>query len=458
MKNMKKIFALLLALTMLATLFVGCGKQEETVEAPAEAPAEAGTAHHINAYGLPSYSIHYSADGKTFDYMNEAGELVSVSEEEVMEYLDAVVATCEEYTLTNRGLQLCYQEQYYQVYQTYGFYLMLMMDTAKALDEQTGTDGANTWQYAFVDAGIKMFHRMAAVVTEAKASGFDTTEAMEALEAGRKQLEEQAAAVGYEDMDKFIADSVAPGITLEEYMNFFEMQSVFNAYATYLQEQETVTDEEIDAYYAENEESLAESYPKIDKNVVNVRHILVKPEETADEEGNTSISDEAWAEAEAKANEIYGQWKTGASSEEFFAELATEFTEDPGSAETGGLYEDVYPGQMVTEFNDWCFADDRQVGDTAIVKTSYGYHIMFFSGEGDYVYWRKSVEDMITSERVNDELANIEAKYPLESDLTKVIVLDKTAPSVPTEETEEEAPVVEEHVHTEGDGHVHEEG
>ena len=186
--------------------------------------------------------------------------------------------------------------------------------------------------------------------------------------------------------------------------------------------------------------------------MVNVRHILIAPEETTTEDGTTSISDEAWAEAEATANGVYKQWKEGEATEESFAELVKQHTEDPGSAETGGLYEDVYPGQMVTEFNDWCFADGRKVGDTAVVKTDYGYHIMFFSGEGDYVYWRKSVQDMITGETVNNMLAEIEAKYPMEYDLTKAIMLDKTAPTVPTEETEEaegtELPV-EEHVHTE---------
>lgn len=468
MKNNKRILALLLALVMVMTLFVGCGKQEEAVEEPAEevhdhdhsaeeetaAPtAEKVTGHHVNAHGLESFSIHYFTEdgGTAYEYMNEAGELVSVSQEEVDAYMDEVIATCEDYTFTNRELQYAYQEQYYQTYQALGMYMMLMMDGSKGLDEQVGGDGVNTWQYSFMDAGIKMLHRMAAVVTEAKKNNFDTADAMKLLEEGRTNLEMTAEQVGYEDLDKFVADSVGPGATLESYLNFYELESVFQSYAEHLQAQIEVTDAEIDAYYAEKEEELAESYPKIDKNVVDVRHILIAPEETTAEDGTTSISDEAWAEAEAKANEIYEQWKSGEATEESFAELVPAHTEDPGSAETGGLYEDVYPGQMVTEFNDWCFADGRKVGDNAIVKTDYGYHIMFFSGEGDYVYWRKSVKDMITGETVNNMLAEIEAKYPMEIDLTKAIMLDKTAPTVPSAEGEEASnlPIVEEHVHTE---------
>ena len=226
----------------------------------------------------------------------------------------------------------------------------------------------------------------------------------------------------------------------------------------YLQEQIEVAEEEIDTYWAENEETLTADYglTKIDKNVVDVRHILIAPEQTTAEDGSTSISDEAWAEAEAKANQIYEQWKSGEATEDSFAELAAAHTEDSGSAETGGLYKDVYPGQMVEAFNDWCFADGRKAGDHTVVKTDYGYHIVYFSGEGDYVYWRKSVKDIITNEQVTNQLVEIEAKYPMEADLTKVIILDKTAPTLPVAEEEAAAELpVEEHVHTEDDGHEH---
>ena len=46
---------------------------------------------------------------------------------------------------------------------------------------------------------------------------------------------------------------------------------------------------------------------------------------------------------------------------------------------------------MVTEFNDWCFDESREPGDTGIVKTSYGYHIMYFVGQGDQIAWEEAV-------------------------------------------------------------------
>jgi parvulin-like peptidyl-prolyl isomerase len=60
---------------------------------------------------------------------------------------------------------------------------------------------------------------------------------------------------------------------------------------------------------------------------------------------------------------------------EDFAALVKEFTEDPGSKETGGLYEDFEHGKMVKPFDDAAFNTPiGQISD--IVETPYGYHIL----------------------------------------------------------------------------------
>lgn len=108
-----------------------------------------------------------------------------------------------------------------------------------------------------------------------------------------------------------------------------------------------------------------------EKPTVDVRHILITPDTEGDE-----------YKADQKATEIYDQWRSGEATEDTFAELAVKHTEDTGSASTGGLYQAVTPGQMVTEFNDWCFDESRKPGDSEIVKTDYGYHIMYFVKAG----------------------------------------------------------------------------
>ena len=54
---------------------------------------------------------------------------------------------------------------------------------------------------------------------------------------------------------------------------------------------------------------------------------------------------------------------------------------------------------MVSAFNDWCFADGRKSGDTGIVETEYGYHVMYFSGNTDYTYR----DYLITSDLSEDD-------------------------------------------------------
>ena len=120
----------------------------------------------------------------------------------------------------------------------------------------------------------------------------------------------------------------------------------------------------------------------------NVRHILVGFEGgTTDETtGAVTYSDEEKAAAKATAEEVLTEWKSGEATEASFAGLAAEKSTDTGSTANGGLYEDIYPGQMVTNFNDWCFDEARQPGDHGIVETEYGYHIMYFVGDSETPY------------------------------------------------------------------------
>ena len=133
--------------------------------------------------------------------------------------------------------------------------------------------------------------------------------------------------------------------------------------------------------------------------LVNVRHILIGFEGgTVDETSGTTVyTDEEKAAAKAKAEEILAAFEAGEKTEEAFAALATEKTTDPGSKENGGLYENVYPGQMVSNFNDWCFDAARKTGDTGLVETEYGYHIMYFVGTSGMTHRELMIESTLRS-------------------------------------------------------------
>ena len=124
---------------------------------------------------------------------------------------------------------------------------------------------------------------------------------------------------------------------------------------------------------------------------VDVRHILVSVSDMEDEE--------AKAEGKQKAEDLLAQWKDEGGTEEGFAELAKVNSGDSGSASNGGLYEGIQPGEMVVNFNDWCFDASRKPGDTGIVETNYGYHVMYYVQQNEQATWQAKVEDTM---RQND--------------------------------------------------------
>ncbi len=131
-----------------------------------------------------------------------------------------------------------------------------------------------------------------------------------------------------------------------------------------------------------------------------VRHILVAFEGgTTDSNGNKTYSDDEKAAAKTAAEELLAQWKEGDATQDSFAALANEKSDD-GDGTTGGLYEDIYPGQMVENFENWCYEEGRKAGDTGIVESPYGYHVMYYVSDGDTTYR----DFMITNELISEDM------------------------------------------------------
>ena len=157
----------------------------------------------------------------------------------------------------------------------------------------------------------------------------------------------------------------------------------------------------------------------------NARHILASFEGgTADEYGGTVYSDEEKAAAKTAAQEILDAWKAGEATEDSFAALATEKTDDTGSAANGGLYEDIYPNQMVAEFEDWCYDASRKTGDTGLVETTYGYHVMYFVGDSDVTYRDYLIETELASAAQEEWYTGIVGSMEITEGDTKYLNMD----------------------------------
>ena len=163
--------------------------------------------------------------------------------------------------------------------------------------------------------------------------------------------------------------------------------------------------------------------------LANVRHILIGFEGgTTDENGQTVYSDEEKAAAKTKADNLLQQWKDGEATEESFIALVKDNTGDTASAETGGLYEDIYnKANYEAAFLNWSVNPDRVTGDTGVVETSYGYHIMYYVGddeltnrdyqitqkliENDMKAWEDGILDAMTATMGNDSRINKDLVY-----------------------------------------------
>lgn len=142
----------------------------------------------------------------------------------------------------------------------------------------------------------------------------------------------------------------------------------------------TVVEQENTGYYV----VLFQSRDDNSYNTVSARHILIKAE---DSDNDGTYSDDDKQKAKASIDDVYERWMQSDQTEDDFAQLANSFSQDSGSNTKGGLYEHIYKGQMVQEFNDFCFDPARKPGDVGMVfneSDSYcGYHLVYFVGQGE---------------------------------------------------------------------------
>ena len=173
------------------------------------------------------------------------------------------------------------------------------------------------------------------------------------------------AVISSDDLSKTINPSDA------DLETFFKKNAA--RYATAVPEQRTITyfaftpdqvpggvaqptQQEIQQYYTAHQSEY--SAPE----QARARHILIQVPQGADAKTD--------ATAKAKAEALLKQIQGGAN----FADLAKKNSDDPGSKDSGGELGFAQRGRMVPEFDNAIFT--QKIGDTKIVKTQYGYHIV----------------------------------------------------------------------------------
>lgn len=336
----------------------------------------------------------------------------TASDDAVLAARDTVIATAGDKELTLGQLQVYYWMEVRNFLGNYGAYAAYFgLDYTQPLDQQVCgvSETPMSWQQFFLKSALNSWQTYQGMAAEAEAQNVPMEEEFETMLANmRSDLEASAAENGFENADDVLHKSLGNAATMEDYEHFMRLYYEGFSYFNTVQDGFQPTDEEVEAYFAEHELDYADNDISKDDKYVDVRHILIIPE-NQDEAGE--YTEEAWAAAEAKSQEILDAWLAGEQTEDSFAALANEHSQDPGSNTNGGLYTKVAQGDMVEAFDAWCFDDSREVGHFGIVKTNYGYHIMYYVGSS-YVWKEYAANDLI-EERSTAFMNSVIEKYPL---------------------------------------------
>ena len=342
----------------------------------------------------------------------------TVSDEEVVKEQETVVATMGDLKLTNSLLQVYYWNLFYNSYanyvNSYGLDLSVPLDSQLSPNE-------TTWQQSMLSMAIDNWRTDAALAKLAKENNVKLdAEAQAELDNMKADMEAQAKSNNFDSAEAMLQQSLGKGCTLEAYMEYVDLY--YHAAAYYASEVEkiVVTDQDKEDFFKEYTDLFEQQ--GVDKNTrwVSVRHILIQPEGCTFNANRHVVADEQqWESCRAEAQKILDDWLANDGTEEGFGELAKELTADSNGS-SGGLYEKVSEGQMVQTFNDWCFDEARVYGDSGLVKTEFGYHIMFFVGS-EYVWDYYAGQNVLTLKK-NEIYSNAANAQEMNVEYSKIVL------------------------------------
>jgi len=139
------------------------------------------------------------------------------------------------------------------------------------------------------------------------------------------------------------------------------VRALFERDGEKLQQKIQVSDSDVKAFYDNNPDKFKSP------ETFNARHILVSSKESPAPDAKP-LGEE---EIKAKLAKVQEALKSGKA----FDAVAKEFSDDPGSKDNGGLYENISFGSFVPEFEAAVRSQKTgEVGEP--VKTPFGYHII----------------------------------------------------------------------------------
>ncbi len=264
------------------------------------------------------------------DYFKKPFKSYTASEKKLIAAQNKVVATAGEHKLTNAELSVYYWTYIYTFLDENSYYLSYLgLDYTKDFSEQACYfDKEISWQQYFLENTLSGWHQYIVLYGAAKEADFALPEnEQEYLDSLKETLDEEAKKYGYTDGADMIQKEMSIGATWDAYVKYTKETFVGMGYYSQFAKDVKLTEEDIAKQYADNIEEYKENKIalKDEYYCASVRHILITPEATKDENGKDVYTDAAWAACKEEAEKLLEEYlKKGKIDEEAFAALAKE--------------------------------------------------------------------------------------------------------------------------------------
>lgn len=421
----KRIFPVLLALLL---FFTGCAEQAEMGAEPLET---AGATQ-------PTVSVTIPADGDP----DSAACKGSYSRTEWDP--EAVAAEAGDYVLTNEQLQVWYSlavaERKLGPYDA-------APDFSRPLDTQPCPidDSVNSWQQYFLKQALNMWHTACALELQAREQPLPTEEAYKPSQKNYETYMTDIPATdylyGYNPLyqpnsmhDQYLTDLPQTLTKLAKEKGCRDLadlaETCFGTSAEALSEAVRLYNYSYMyfttlSYYIESDEEavsawmVGEGTYTDQSTTATFRQILMIPGDEAhpnvsvSANGTVGCNEETWEACVKEAEKLLDHWqKKLRHTEEAFADLAYKNSADTGSALNGGVFRNVKAGELIPELEAWAFDEARQPGDTTVLRSSYGVHILYYSCSGTAAY--EAAERDLKEEELYRLAAQARKSYPME--------------------------------------------
>ena len=443
-KKLTPVLAVLAVLSLCtALLLAGCQLAQQNAPAPATEAAPPATEATDATETTESIPVETEPqpttlpDGDPNDVTCKG--TYSGTDVEALSSAHDVVATIGEAQLTNAQLQIYY-------WMAVNTYRAEDHETAPNWDEDLDlqicelTGETISWQHYFLRSALNTWHTHQAAVMLSGNTTYPTEEAYQIIEKKHKEniseetayldvlygynmdysidpqhqayldtledtLKAMAAEAGYESLSDLVKEMAGIGTNAEYLLNYAQLTNkgyMFLATTSYRME---TSKSDVTAYYeAHAEEYAAKGITTDSGRSVTIRHILVAGDSEA---------------SKSKAQSYLSKWQKYAN-ESYFGELAYQVSDDLATNKSGGLYQDLYYGQLTGELNDWCFDPARQPGNTAVVKSDAGYHVVYFQSAAER--WYVEAERDLTNQQLCQLVTAARETYPMDVDYDAIVI------------------------------------